>query len=130
MPTTFPTKGPQNHWILDDNRRAELEKLFPGTNLDLELSCMLAWLEKNGAKTARGMPLFVLNWLRRAGKAPPEPFQVPKITRDPIIASVRSIGEAEIRRMEIWKQMRDQGMTDAEAKAASYEAWLAEGWGK
>jgi hypothetical protein len=125
----FPTKGPQKTWELTEERHAKYQQLFPGRNLELEYELMLAWIEKNGPKTANGMNLFILNWLRKPErKAPPNAFSwnhdvlAPKPTP--------KNGDAERRRMELWGQFRAQGMTDLEAKQASYRAWLEEGWGK
>jgi len=129
-PIEFPTRGPQTTWLLTPEKHAELQNLFPHLDLDLEFSTMLAWIEKNGPKSARGMNLFILNWLRRAKSGPKTPLSWNHDALPAEKAPKPTNGESERRRMELWKGFREAGMSELEAKQASYEAWKSEGHGK
>lgn len=64
---TFETKDGKT-WTLDDKRKEEYAKAYPGLDLELELDKARLWLESNPSrrKTQRGMPRFLTNWLSKA----------------------------------------------------------------
>lgn len=127
---TFPTKGPQSTWELTAEKHAELVILFPGLDLDLEFSTMLAWIEKNGPKTARGMNLFVLNWLRRAKKAPTDTYSWNHDALPPPKQPEKPLDAGDLRRIELWRQCEAEGMDYMTAKNVSYQRFKAEREGR
>jgi hypothetical protein len=62
----FACRGEPKLWGLEPSRLEGWRQLYPGLDLMKELGKACAWLEANGAKTAKGMPKFLVNWLNRA----------------------------------------------------------------
>jgi hypothetical protein len=63
---TFPTvgRGPKS-WDLTEAYIADLSTDYPGIDVLGECRKALAWVKANQAKTAKGMPAFLVNWLNR-----------------------------------------------------------------
>lgn len=63
----FPTigQGPKT-WDLTEAQRAEWQACYPGEDVLGECQKALAWVKANHAKTAKGMPAFLVKWLNRA----------------------------------------------------------------
>lgn len=64
---TFPTVGQGSRtWDLTEAHVAEWSLAFPGLDILGECRKALAWVKANQAKTAKGMPAFLVNWFNRA----------------------------------------------------------------
>lgn len=61
---TFPAigKGPKS-WALTEAQVGDWLVAYPGVDVRGECHKALAWVNANGAKTARGMPAFLVRWL-------------------------------------------------------------------
>ncbi len=64
---TFPTigKGPKS-WALTEAHVADWLVAYPGVDVRGECHRALAWVKANQAKTAKGMPAFLVRWLNTA----------------------------------------------------------------
>ena len=64
----FGCDGPEPTWGLMRSQLDEWQRLFPALDCLAECRLASAWLAANPTKrkTARGMPRFLLDWLRRA----------------------------------------------------------------
>lgn len=125
---TFPTRGPQKCWDLTEEKHSELLILFPGVDLALEYQTMLAWIEKNGPKSARGMNLFVLNWLKRARKAQSDTYSWNHDRLQPAAPPKNGDSPAMDRRRALYVEELATGKPDHEARASSYRRWKEEGF--
>ncbi len=84
---TFPTVGPVKSWPLARSQVDEWARAYPGVDVLGECRKALAWVKANPtkAKTARGMPAFLVRWLGNAtdgGKASAKPPSRTKADRD------------------------------------------------
>lgn len=63
---TFPTigNGPRE-WVLTAGQIADWQESYPGIDVLGECRKALAWVRAKQAKTARGMPAFLVAWLNR-----------------------------------------------------------------
>lgn len=91
----MPIKG-GGEWNLDQPTYARWESDFVGVNCKAELDKARAWLlaNPNRLKTAKGMPAFCRNWLRRAYQATVDAVKMerqckpePKVTATPLNGS-------------------------------------------
>lgn len=72
---TFPCSGEPKTWDLTPSHLQRLIELYPTLDVQAECRKALAWCEAGNAKTARGMPRFLTNWLNRATDRKPTAHQ-------------------------------------------------------
>jgi hypothetical protein len=64
---TFPVSGSRVPWVLDEAQVSSWAELYPTLDVLAECRKAKAWLHSSRvAKTGKGMPRFLVNWLNRS----------------------------------------------------------------